>query len=232
MPALRARRSWSTPCKPWLNSIVRPRAFQHPAPPLGPSPGIRIRHERLQWWVSTGLNQLRAAISSFPIPHSPLPIHSASRLCDLFDAARPIVEPSLEQALELRAPMQPCIRDIWHENVLFTGDEVSGLVDFGALEFDNVATDVARLLASLASDDAEGWRTGLAAYESVRKLSATEAVLVAAFDRANVLLSGLNWCRWHYLEGRQFADRARMLARVDEHLLRLTRLVARSSPVG
>jgi Ser/Thr protein kinase RdoA (MazF antagonist) len=213
-------------------------SFPSSGPTHGPSPGIRIRLDRLRWWATTGLDQLRAALSSFPIPHSafpiaaPFPIASASLLCDLFAAARPVVEPCLTQALDLRVALQPCIRDIWHENVLFRGDEVSGLIDFGALEFDNVATDVARLLASLVADDPQGWRAGLAAYESVRKLSATEAVLVAAFDRANVLLSGLNWCRWHYLDGREFADRARMLARVDEHLQRLTRLVAHSSRIA
>jgi Ser/Thr protein kinase RdoA (MazF antagonist) len=220
-------------------------SFPSPRPAHGPSPGLRLRLDRLRWWATTGLDQLRAAISSFPIPHSTFPIAapfpiphspfliaSASLLCDLFAAARPEVESCLIQALELRVALQPCIRDVWRENVLFSGDEVSGLIDFGALEFDNVATDVARLLASLVADDPQGWRAGLTAYESVRKLSAAEAVLVAAFDRANVLLSGLNWCRWHYLDGREFADRARMLARVDEHLQRLTRLVAHSSRIA
>ena len=134
-------------------------SFPRSSPVLVPSPGIRIRLERLRWWASTGLDQLRAAISSFPIPRSPSPIAAfpvaAMRLCDQFVAARPIVEPCLTQALDWRVRLQPCIRDIWHDNVLFTGDQVSGLVDFGAMEFDNVAADVARLLASLASDDAQ-----------------------------------------------------------------------------
>jgi Ser/Thr protein kinase RdoA (MazF antagonist) len=206
-------------------------AFPSQLPKQGPSPGIRSRLDRLRWWAAGGLDQLRSALASFPIPHSPFPI-LARRLCDLFVAARPTVEASLTQALELPVSLQPCIRDIWHENVLFTGDEVSGLVDFGALAFDNVATDVARLLGSMAGDDSGAWHTGLASYESIRKLSATETVLIATFDRANVLLSGLNWCRWHFLEGRHFADSARMLARVEEHVARLTWLLAHSSPLA
>jgi len=85
------------------------------------------------------------------------------------------------------------------------------------------------LLGSLAGDDVQSWQAGLAAYESIRKLSETEAALVSVLDQANALLSGLNWCRWHFLEGREFADSARMLARVDECVARLTRLVVRSS---
>jgi Ser/Thr protein kinase RdoA (MazF antagonist) len=203
-----------------------------PPPGCGPSPGIRLRLDRLRWWATGGLDQLRATIASFPIPQSPFPIASASRLCDLFDTARPAVEHSLTQAIALSVPWQACIRDVWHENVLFTGDEVSGLIDFGALDFDTVSTDVARLLGSLAADDAEAWRAGLSAYESVRPLSPTEAVLITAFDRANVLLSGLNWCRWHYLDGRQFADRSRVLQRVEEHLRRLNRLAASSLKIA
>ena len=123
------------PCHAGLSAFpLRRRELSAAGRSLGPSPGLRLRLDRLRWWATTGLDHLRAAISSFPIPHSPFPIPSASLLCDLFVAARPIVEPCLTQSLEFRVAWQPCIRDIWHENVLFSGDEVSGLIDFGALE--------------------------------------------------------------------------------------------------
>ncbi len=69
----------------------------------------------------------------------------------------------------LAAPLQPCIRDVWHDHVLFVGDDVSGLVDFGAMQPDSVAADIARLLGSLAGDDRQAWTIGLAAYESVQR---------------------------------------------------------------
>lgn len=47
--------------------------------------------------------------------------------------------------------LQPCIRDIWHDHVLFDGDRVTGLIDFGAMQIDTPATDIARLVGSLQS---------------------------------------------------------------------------------
>jgi len=48
--------------------------------------------------------------------------------------------------------------------------------------------------------------------------------LVTAFDRSGVLLGGLQWLEWIYLEGRKFENRTSVLARVDEFLARLERL--------
>jgi Ser/Thr protein kinase RdoA (MazF antagonist) len=108
--------------------------------------------------------------------------------------------------------------------VLFVGDEVSGIVDFGSMRPDNVATDVARLLGSLAGDDTQDWQSGLSAYQSVRPLSDDELSLVKAFDRSTVVLGGLQWLEWVYLDGRQFDNRAAVLERVDEFLRRLESL--------
>jgi len=59
------------------------------------------------------------------------------------------------------------------------------------------------------------------AYEEMRRLSPDEALLVTAYDRANVLLSGMNWLDWIYLQGRVFDDRAAVCQRLDEKLARL-----------
>ncbi len=99
-----------------------------------------------------------------------------------------------------------------------------GIIDFGSMRSENVAADVARLLGSLAGDQADDWRAGLAAYESVRRLSDDERSLVTAFDRSTVLLGGLQWLEWIYLEGRQFAQPDAVLLRVDELLSRLVTL--------
>ena len=74
-------------------------------------------------------------------------------------------------------PLQPCLCDVWHDHVLFDGDRVTGLVDYGAVKIDHPAVDVARLLGSLVGDDAEGWAAGLTAYREVRPFSAEEEEL-------------------------------------------------------
>ena len=82
---------------------------------------------------------------------------------------------------KLRWPLQPCLCDVWHEHLLFEGDRLAGLVDFGSIKLDHVAVDLARLLGSLVEDDEAGWRHGLAAYRAIRPLSACEADLGACW---------------------------------------------------
>ncbi len=88
---------------------------------------------------------------------------------------------------------QPCLRDIWHDHLLWTGDRVTGLIDPGSCRSDNVAIDLARLLGSLVGDDTEAWDAGLAAYDRHARLDLTEAGLVTVLDQSAVLLSGAVW---------------------------------------
>src|SRR5262249_8929486 len=55
-------------------------------------------------------------------------------------------------------PLQPCLCDVWHDHLLFEGDRLTGLVDYGAVKLDHVAVDLARLLGSLLDDDESSWR--------------------------------------------------------------------------
>ena len=73
-------------------------------------------------------------------------------------------------------------------------------------------------------DDREDWYRGMAAYATVGRLSAEELSLVLVFDRSTVLLGGMQWLQWIFVEGRQFGDPKAVLARVDEFVTRLGRL--------
>lgn len=103
----------------------------------------------------------------------------------------------------------------------FTGDEVTGIVDFGAMRVDSTACDLSRLLGSLVVDDREAWEFARRVYSSVRPLSADEWKLTQALDEANVILAGLNWLDWICVQGRTFENYAAIYARLDEMLLRL-----------
>jgi homoserine kinase type II len=146
------------------------------------------------------------------------------RVLTLFSAAAPDIVSSVERAARTQLRLQPCIRDIRPEHVLFSGDEVSGIVDFGAMRDDHVAADIARLLGGMVGDDPSGWRTGLLSYETIRPLDERERSLVRVFDRTTVLLSGMNWLRWLYVEPRRFDNPERILRRLDTLIERLTRL--------
>src|SRR5262249_55697812 len=143
-------------------------------------------------------------------------------------AVAPVVD-CAQVASSARVTNRACIRDIHREHVLFRENEVTGLIDFGAMQRDHIACDIARLLGSMASDDQELWQTGLSAYECVQPLSADERLLVSAYDEGGVLLSGMNWLKWVFIEDRQFDDRAGALKRFDQITCRLANLASRKS---
>ncbi len=148
----------------------------------------------------------------------------AQRVLLAFQRDAPAVARLLSEAADIPVPLQPCIRDIWHDHVLFDGDAVSGVVDFGALRSDEcVAADIARLVGSLVADVEEGWRVGLDAYSAVRPLDANERRLVMVFDTSSVLLSGMNWLRWICLEKRLFDNRQAVVRRLEGIVSRLER---------
>jgi hypothetical protein len=186
-----------------------------------PSPGILQRRGRLQELLGGRVEALGAACNNGAWPELAA---RGRNLIRLFTGCAPGVSAALVAAGELSVTLQPCIRDVWHAHVLFEGEAVSGIVDFGSMRPDNVAADVARLLGSLAGDDPPGWKHGLAAYQQIRPLSADELRLVDAFDRSTVLMGGLQWLEWLFLEERVFDDPAGVLSRVDEFVDRLSRL--------
>jgi len=200
-------------------------AASFPLPETGPirSPGLSERARKLKQLLTGGLASLEAAVGEEDTDDSLWPelAPRARRLIALATQTGPKIQPTLEIAASLAVSIQPCIRDVWHAHVLYTGDKVSGLVDFGAMRAENVTSDVARLLGSLAGNSLDDWHTGLAAYQAGRPLSSDERALLAAFDKSAVVMGGLQWLEWIYVERRQFANQAAVMARIDEFLARL-----------
>jgi len=194
--------------------------FPLPVAERDPSPGIKQRAAQLQGYLAGGLSKLQESLT----PHVwPDLARLGNEIVKLFPKAAPPVAALLDKASHELVPLSPCIRDIWHDHVLFLGDEVSGLVDFGALNVECVSADIARLLGSLIGDDRTGWEEGLAAYQSIRPLSPAEFQLVRAFDESSVLMSGLMWLEWVFQARREFEDRPQVIARVQAILTRLTK---------
>ena len=116
-----------------------------------PRPRSRAALTRLRELTHGGINELSRAITDTIWPElAPL----ARQFVAALPSAVPRAIAQLEPLANVPLPLQPCLRDIWHDHVLFTGDEVTGLIDFGAVDIDTPATDIARLLGSLVGDDA------------------------------------------------------------------------------
>ena len=155
---------------------------------------------------------------------------SASLIAD-FRKTADFVADALVQARRWMVPIQPCIRDIHREHVLFEGNRVTGLVDFGAMRHDSCAGDIARLIGSLAGDDKQLWAVGIDAFRQVFPLGDSERHLARVYDASGVLLSGMNWLEWIFVDGRQFGDRAAVMSRFEEIADRLAVLANRGGPI-
>ncbi len=186
------------------------------------SPGIMSRREQLRELTGGGTERISAVVHD--LNDWPGLADRALRLLQLFSTCAAYVDDKLCSAANICVTLQPCIRDVWHDHVLFVGDEVSGIIDFDAMRIDTVACDVARLLGSLAGDDADACKRGIDSYRAERPLSSGEIELVHAFDCSTVLMAGMNWLRWIYVDGRRFDDHEKVVVRIDETLARLEHL--------
>jgi Ser/Thr protein kinase RdoA (MazF antagonist) len=178
----------------------------------GPYPAVRRRLEAVREWrelASSGWRPLAQAASDDPARPA------AERVWQIL-SPRINAIPDLLRRWNTRIwPLQPCLCDVWHDHILFDGDRVTGVVDYGAMKIDHPAVDVARLLGSLVEDDADGWATGLAAYREVRPFTAEEEKLARALDVSGAVVGASAWLRWLYHDGREFADRAAAARRLE-----------------
>jgi Ser/Thr protein kinase RdoA (MazF antagonist) len=128
-------------------------------------------------------------------------------------------------------PLQYRLGDVHDEHVLFTGDEVTGIIDFGAVDYDAPAGDVARLLGSLVGDDRELWERGLAAYSAVRRLTEAEVRAVSVFHSSGTVIGAANWFKWLWGDEEDrlpVSDYSRPLARLARLTERLNALAAQA----
>lgn len=182
------------------------------------SPGIAERLRLVFKWNSQHLDMIARAVGGHAWPEFR---DVAFSLISAFKGIAPCVADELRMAASIHFRLQPCLRDVWHDHILFIGDEVAGIIDPSACRSETVAGDIARLVGSLVGDDRHGWETALTAYQTVCRLSIDERAAVELFDRSGVLLSGMTWVQWIAIEGRPVDDRERVLARMTAILTRL-----------
>jgi homoserine kinase type II len=112
-------------------------------------------------------------------------------------------------------PVQPVIRDLWHDHLLFTGEKLTGIVDFDAMQMDTIALDLTRCLGSIIPDQPDRWKSALEQYHSVRPIQPAELELIGVIDPINVILSSMNWLKWIVVEQRHFENPAHVQTRLQ-----------------
>jgi Ser/Thr protein kinase RdoA (MazF antagonist) len=189
---------------------------------VGKSPAVSERLARIADWHSGRLDHLRTALHR---DHSSPFTELGQEIASLFTAVSPTVSDELRSLTQTAFELQPCLRDVWHDHLLFTGNEVTGLIDPAACRTENIATDLSRLLGSLVGDDVAEWDFALECYSQHRRLSHAEHQLIGVLDRSGVLLSGMTWLDRIFLKHDRLARPDAVLIRLGEIHDRLRRLV-------
>ncbi len=185
-------------------------------PATSPCPAVARRLNIVRAWRELLQSGWR------PTPQADDPARAAAeRAWRLLPGRIEVIPDLLSRWVDRTWPLQPCLCDVWHDHVLFDGDRVTGLIDYGAMKIDHPAVDVARLLGSLAEDDLAGWSIGLAAYREVRPLSGDEEELARALDATGTIAAAAVWLRWLYHDGKEFEDRAAAGRRLESITTRL-----------
>ena len=122
---------------------------------------------------------------------------------------------AIDRFIEIDLPVHPVIRDLRAEHLLFTDDQLTGLVDFDAMEMDSVAYDLSRLTSSMGLDENQ-LHVALSTYHAIRPIQPDEAALTQLLTSVSKLLSPLSWVEWIVLEQRTFANPAAVQRRLNE----------------
>jgi Ser/Thr protein kinase RdoA (MazF antagonist) len=193
--------------------------WSHAESRSGPCPAVERRLASIHNW-----NELRASgwRPTWGLAGDVDPIREcAQRLWESLPAHLPAATAELLRWQDRAVPLQPCLCDVWHDHILYEGDTVTGVIDYGQVKLDCVAVDLARLLGSMVPSAPERMHGALWMYAQMRPLPAAAEDLVPLLDRSGVLVGAINWLRWLYLDGRRYPGPEAVVRRMDELARRL-----------
>jgi homoserine kinase type II len=166
------------------------------------APAIMDRIWRLQALTPTAIEELGAALQKFV---NETWARDGATILQQIAPLKPTFLADLTYWSKYTFPCQYVMRDIWHDHVLFQGTKCSGLIDYGAVRIDTVATDLVRMLGSLTKSAPNmDWQTGLIEYQRENRLNENELGILEVLYRSSVLLSGVQWIRWLAVDELQF----------------------------
>jgi Ser/Thr protein kinase RdoA (MazF antagonist) len=183
---------------------------------VAPCPAVRRRLALLEVWEKQG--EPPPLQSGLPPATAELVQHAHRLVSASVNRVRSVLASWIDRPVA----MQPCLCDVWHDHLLFEGDRLTGLVDFGAVKPDHVAVDLARLLGSLVGDDRNRWEEGLGAYRSVRPLAVWEQQLALVLDWTGTVAGIANWVSRLQTEERSQYNLVQATARLEGLVGRVT----------
>lgn len=167
---------------------------------VGPCPAVQLQTQRLAAWTQDEFELLNRRTGE------PILDHAISLFIQHHHTALERLRPWLARQF----PLHPCLADVWSDHVLFTSNEVTGMIDFGAMRFDHPAQDLARLIGSYTQGHTERRAWAMASY--VPYSDELERLAILLDDTGAVVGLG-NWLRWLLIEQRP-VDSMKALSRV------------------
>lgn len=164
----------------------------------GVSPTLRDRLERLRAWQARLADEPLVA-SGFQCP---VEQHLCHQTYSLLQQWLPRLIAETQAIVEHPVRLHFVQRDLWSAHVLFQGEELSGMIDFGAARFDEPWTDVVRLLGTCEPASVEPRRAGVQFYREARLRlgdvlhTSWTWVRFQLLDRIATLLSAAQWMEW------------------------------------
>lgn len=122
----------------------------------------------------------------------------------------------VEAAARQPTRLQMIHGDARREHLLFSGDRISGLIDFGAVTYDSPMVDLARWLGETCPSEPQAWLAGVESYNTVRPLTDLERRLTAVLAVSGALIAGRNWLRWAAEGGAPGAQLSDAQARIQQ----------------
>jgi homoserine kinase type II len=149
------------------------------------SVGVQRRIDVLSQWLANPTARLSAFQTSLD--------HLVQRAVKELARIAPLALRALLPWENVPQLLQPCIRDLRAEHVLFVDERVTGIIDYGAMAVDTPVFDLARLLGDLVGDNEELFAQGLNKYRECRPTFAFSDRFVRLLDRVGIVCSLVGW---------------------------------------
>ncbi len=204
-----------------INQVFRALAEIHARWAQTPSTVPRTSPAAAKRW------QRLSTLSQLPPTPSLGDLALGSRLVELRTLVAPHLPAAREHARQLAAAtfkLHPCLIDIRADNLLFTDDKLTGIVDFGAAAIDTPLVDLSRALGELVGPDPARRAAALAAYEQLVPSQPGDREMIQAFEVTGLIIAAVNWLEWLAEPSAVEWDSAKVSARLRKLAKRLAEL--------
>ncbi|HCP11238.1 MAG TPA: hypothetical protein DIT89_02785 [Planctomycetaceae bacterium] len=158
---------------------------------VAPSPAVLRRAGLVEELCQGGWQQLQNVVSRWPEAEAT----AARRYLAVLQHWLPWLRQQLQNWCRNAVPLQPVLRDLRAENLLFDAGEVSGVIDWDAAAVDHPCLDAARLLRTWHLNHAGQMAAAAIAWADHWQLSNEQRLLLIVLDASGVLLNPVVWFR-------------------------------------